>query len=145
MRIDGYWLNCDDGVSRPVVDAYVIGLNDAAFYERFLVDIGADRTVFSAHLARKLALPAETTSETKVVGIGGEAGFVLVKTVIQVLSDKGTIVRLKGQFAAFQDDTAIDLSVMGRDLLNHFDCVVSHRNAEVLLLAPNHRYVVVPG
>lgn len=145
MRIDGYWLACDDGVSRPVVDAHVVGQNDAAFYERFLVDIGADRTVFSAHLARKLALPAVTTSETKVVGVGGEAGFVLVKTVIQVLSDKGTVVRLKGEFAAFLDDTAIDLSVMGRDLLNHFDCIISHRNAEVLLLAPNHRYVVTSG
>lgn len=145
MRIDGYRLACDDGVSRPVVDAHVVGLNDVAFYDRFLVDIGADRTVFSAHLARKLTLPTEMTSETKVVGIGGEAGFVLVKTVIQVLSEKGTTVRLKGEFAAFQDDTAIDLSVMGRDLLNHFDCIFSRRNAEVLLLAPNHRYVVVPG
>lgn len=145
MRIDGYWLTCDDGVSRPVLDAHVIGLNDAAFYERFLVDIGADRTVLSAHLARKLALPSNTTSDTKVVGIGGEAGFVLIKTVIQVLSDKGTAVRLKGEFAAFQDDTAIDLSVIGRDLLNHFDCIVSHRNGEVLLLAPNHHYVIISG
>ncbi|HET6883557.1 MAG TPA: aspartyl protease family protein [Pirellulales bacterium] len=145
MRIDGYWLTCDDGISRPVVDGHVVGLNDVAFYERFLVDIGADRTVFSAHLARKLGLPTEATSESKVVGVGGEAAFVLVKTVIQVLSDKGTTVRLKGEFAAFQDETAIDLCVMGRDLLNHFDCIVSHRNAEVVLLAPNHRYVVVPG
>lgn len=66
MRIDGHWLTGHDGASRPVVDAYVVGLNDALFYERFLVDIGADRTV-------------------------------------------------------------------------------SRRNAEVVLLAPNHRYVVVPG
>lgn len=69
MRIEGYWLTCDDDVSRPVVDGHVIGQNNIAFYDRFLVDIGADRTVFSAHLARKLGLESETTTESKMVGV----------------------------------------------------------------------------
>lgn len=145
MRIEGYWLTCDDDVSRPVVDGHVIGQNNIAFYDRFLVDIGADRTVFSAHLARKLGLASETTTESKMVGVGGEAGFVLFETVIQLLADNGTPIRLKGEFAAFRDETAIDLCVLGRDVLNHFDCIVSRRNNEVLLLAGNHRYAVIRG
>ena len=38
--------------------------------------------------------------------------------------------------------TATDLSILGRDVLNHFDVILSRRNNEVLLLAPNHRYRV---
>lgn len=65
MRIDAYWSMCDDGVARPVIDAHVLGLNDVAFYDRFLVDVGADRTMFTANLARKLMLPTKESSETK--------------------------------------------------------------------------------
>lgn len=142
MRIEGCWLTGDDGIARPVVDAHVFGFNDVPFYDRFLVDVGADRTVLSADLARKLALPTSATNESKVVGVGGEAGFVLIKTAIQLLCDNGTPARVKGEFAAFLDGTAIDLSVLGRDVLNHFDCIVSRRRDEVLLLAGNHRYVI---
>lgn len=143
MRIEGYWLACDDGVARPVVDAHVVGRNNVSFYDRFLVDIGADRTVFTAHLARKLGLSGEVANDTKVVGIGGEAGFIVIKTSIQLLSDEGAPIRLKGEFAAFSDETAIDHCVLGRDVPNHFDCIVSRRNSEVLLLAENHRYAVI--
>lgn len=134
MRIDGYWLTCDDGVSRPVVDAHVVGLNDAAFYERFLVDIGADRTVFSAH-SRTQAGFTDRNDERNQGGRHRRRSWFRAGQN----GDSGAFRQ------AFLDDTAIDLSVMGRDLLNHFDCIVSHRNAEVLLLAPNHRYVVTPG
>ena len=35
-----------------------------------------------------------------------------------------------------------DLSILGRDVLNHFDLILSRRRNEVLLLAPNHHYRV---
>ena len=47
---------------------------------------------------------------------------------------------LRGEFAGFTDPTATDLSILGRDVLDHFDVLISRRRNEILLLAPRHRY-----
>ena len=47
---------------------------------------------------------------------------------------------LQVEFATFIDSTATDLSILGRDVLNHFDLILSRRRNEVLLLASNHQY-----
>jgi len=52
-------------------------------------------------------------------------------------------VIVRGKFTAFTDPLTTDLSVMGRDVLNNFDVIVSRPNSEVLLLAPRHGYQVV--
>ena len=49
---------------------------------------------------------------------------------------------IRGEFAAFTDPTVTDLSILGRDVLNHFDVILSRRRNEVLLFAPNHQYRV---
>jgi hypothetical protein len=36
------------------------------------------------------------------------------------------------------------MSILGRDVLDHFDRIVSRRQNEVLLLATNHKYRVEP-
>ena len=73
-------------------------------------------------------------------GIGGTCGYVLVRTVLELTRDDGGPADIRGEFAAFIDPTATDLSILGRDVLNHFDVILSHRRNEVLLLAPNHQY-----
>jgi hypothetical protein len=35
-----------------------------------------------------------------------------------------------------------DMSILGREILDHFDLIVSRRRNEVLLLATNHQYRV---
>ena len=57
MRIVGKWLLADDGVTRPVVEADVRAADGGLEAEIFLIDIGADRTVFSASLLSKLGFP----------------------------------------------------------------------------------------
>jgi len=42
----------------------------------------------------------------------------------------------------FLVDSGADLSILGRDVLNHFDVILSRRNNDLLLLAPNHHYRV---
>ncbi len=42
------------------------------------------------------------------------------------------------------DDAAADMSILGRDVLDHFDLLLSRRRNEVLLLATNHRYRAEP-
>ncbi len=52
---------------------------------------------------------------------------------------------MHGDFAAFTDPRATDLSILGRDVLGNFDAILSRRRDEVLLLASNHQYDVSPG
>ena len=61
MLIAGSWQLCDDGVTRPIVHANVLGAHGRPHAEDFLVDSGADRTVLSAALSERLQLPAGST------------------------------------------------------------------------------------
>ena len=55
MRIDGRWLVCDDGVRRPVISGEIRAADGSWEKSEFLVDTGADRTVFSAATLARLA------------------------------------------------------------------------------------------
>lgn len=145
MQISAMWLRCDDGITRPVVEGRILGAHDRAHVERFLVDSGADRTVLSAAILESLSLPMNVSDNSALCGIGGQAASAIVTTVIEFLAEGATPVKFRGQFAAFTQADMVDLSVLGRDVLNHFDVILSRRNDEVLLLTPNHRYAVVSG
>ena len=140
MLVRGEWQLRDDGVMRPIVRARV-GEADASVPENFLIDSGADRTVLSAVLVNRLRLPAQGAPPGFTLsGIGGTSAFVLVTTVVEFISDDGRPVRVRGEFAGFTDPTATDLSILGRDVLDHFDLVFSRRRSEIFLLASRHRY-----
>jgi hypothetical protein len=143
MVIVGKWHLFDDGVTRPIVRAQVIGGNGTPRGDNFLIDSGADRSVFSAALLGRLGLPVTSVQPNFTLsGIGGTSEFVLVTTVIEFIRDSGRVVRVRGEFAGFTDPAATDLSVLGRDVLDHFDLIISRRRSEILLLAPNHQYRV---
>jgi hypothetical protein len=145
MRIVGEWLMRDDGVTRPVVRAKVAAADGTWERDIFLVDSGADRTVFSARLLWELRFPMTPSSGNSIrQGIGGVSDSVVVKTVVELTRDDGGVVDLRGEFAAFTDSTASDLSIFGRDILNLFDVILSRRRSEVLFLASNHQYRVEP-
>jgi len=143
MRIIGAWLLCDDGAISPTLRAKSLREDGTLAADVFLLDTGADRTVFSAAFLEDLGLPAHDSSpEYSLVGISGNRPFVLVETALEFSHDDGGVVRVRGEFAAFSDPTATDMSVLGRDVLNNFDVILSRRRNEVLLLAPNHQYRV---
>jgi hypothetical protein len=126
-----------------VVIAEVFGADGQSHNERFLVDTGADRTVFSAALLDKLQfLGKHDHPGYALQGIGGSSEFIVVTTVMELTCDDGTPARIRGQFSAFTAPTVTDLSILGRDVLNNFD-VIASRRTEVLLLAGNHQYQVV--
>jgi hypothetical protein len=64
------------------------------------------------------------------------------KTVVEFLRADGGPARVRGDMAAFTDPTATDLSILGRDVLDHFDVIIRRRRNEVILLAGNHQYHV---
>ncbi len=67
-----------------------------------------------------------------------------MRTVVGLTDDRGEPARIRGEFAAFTDPTATDLSILGRDVLNNFDVIQSYPRNEVLLLTGGHRYRVEP-
>ena len=141
MLIIGEWQVGDDGVTRPIVRAHVFGADGRLITDDFLIDSGADRTVFSATLIARLQLPARNSQPGLALsGIGGESTFVVMTTVMEFLRDDDGPIRVRGEFAGFTDPTATDLSILGRDVLDHFDVLISRRRNEILLLAPRHRY-----
>ena len=145
MRIPGEWQVCDDGVTRPLARAAVLDGDGHLIAEDSLIDSGADRTVFAPALLTRLRLPISSASTgVTLSGIGGASPFVVLTTAVEFLRDDGGAVRVRGEFAAFTDPTATDLSVLGRDVLDNFDLIISRRRSEILLLAPRHQYRIDP-
>jgi hypothetical protein len=143
MRIEGEWCLCNDGAARPAVRTRVPGIDGALHRHVFLVDSCADRTVLSPDLLEIRGLPTTPAPEGMFLeGITGECAFVLVRTVIELTCNGGGLANLCGEFATFTDPSATDLSILGRDIPNHFDVTLSRRCNDVFLLACNHQYRV---
>jgi hypothetical protein len=114
------------------------------FSERFLVDCCADRTVLSAAALSRLGVPAQSAdSGLMLQGIGGQSPFVEVSTSVEFVRDDGGPALVHGTFAAFTEASATDLSILGRDILNNFDVIISRPRNEVILLAPAHCYRIL--
>jgi hypothetical protein len=78
MRIDGEWLLCDDNILRPIIRGEILTGHGSWEPTEFLVDTGADRTVFSASLLAVLRLQA-TVSQHHLGGVGSLADAVHVR------------------------------------------------------------------
>lgn len=144
MHIAGEWFRFDDGVFRPIVRGRVLGVDGKPITDRFLVDVGADQSVFSASLLSKLSLPTRRPAEEiGMFGAGGRSEFVVISTVLELDTIGAVPDRIRGEFAGFAGTDDLGLSLLGRDVLNHFDVIVSRRNNEVAMLAGNHRYQIV--
>ena len=143
MLIRGSWWVCSDGTPRPTVPVDVLDAQGSPVHRRFLLDSGADATVFSAALLADLGLPTSLPTGLSFQGVGGSTSVVDNSTVLELTCDDGGTARVRGQFAAFTDPRASDMSVLGRDILDLFDVIMSRRRNEVLLLSQNHDYTVM--
>jgi len=142
MRIDGEWRLCQDGEVRPVFSG-VVEAHDASTVDvRFLADTGADHTVFSADAWKRLGFQSIDHS-LRVEGVGGRAPTEIVPTEIRLTTSSGAVVKFKGQFAAVTDPSALDMSVLGRDILNVFALIVDRPNSILCLVGQGHRYEIV--
>ena len=74
MRIVGEWQTGDDGMTRPVVRAKCGPLDGTLQADVFLIDSGADRTVFSADLLEKLGFPGDA-GDRRLDPSGRSAGW----------------------------------------------------------------------
>lgn len=141
MRIDGVWHLCDDGMVRPVIRAENLTRGESWLKARFLVDTGADRTVFSADILNALHLQPRNSTD-QLSGVGGMAESVVVETQIRLTQDDAAKAVFKGQFAGFTNVEALDMSVLGRDILNLFALIVDWPADTVCLLGQKHFYTI---
>lgn len=141
MRFNGEWLYCDDSIVRPVVIGKIRSSDGIWQRIQFLVDTGADRTVISAEALKRLKLPLRDSDE-RIGGIGGLADSVTIAAALQLCRDDGTWVTFRGEYAACTSHEILDMSVLGRDILNLFALIV-HRTANIVaIIGAAHTYTI---
>src|SRR5262245_36513989 len=102
MRIDGYWLDFEDGITRPVIRASVWTGASTWVEVLFLLDAGADRTVFGAGVQEFLAGLAVSPQEApQVGGVGGRAHTFFAQTRIRFVGQGEREVSVTGPFGVF--------------------------------------------
>ena len=81
MQINGEWLLFDESIMRPVIRGEILTSKQSWQPAEFLVDTGADRTVFSAATLSKLGLQP-IVCQKHLGGLGG-----LMVRALRVSSD----------------------------------------------------------
>lgn len=109
----------------------------------FLLDAGADRTVFSArflYLLKPLAM--SESAQSHLAGVGGAVGSITIEATIGFVRDDSRPVSVRGAFHVFTETESSDLSVLGRDVTNNFGIIYDYPNQTVALLASPHYYEI---
>ena len=141
MLIAGLWLHDDDDVIRPVVKGAVLDVNGLWTPTEFLVDSGADRTVFMGIFLKELGLPHLPTIH-HLGGVGGAVATVHVGTQIRFSVAGGNAIVFEGTFAGFTQEDALDMNVLGRDIMNQFAVIVDRPGDVVCMVGKGHCYSI---
>ena len=141
MLIRGLWSLCDDGIIRPVIEGEVLAADGSWLPAEFLADVGADRTVFTAAVLATLVLP-HLPLPHQLAGVGGAASAVAVATHIRLPLGAGSTVAFHGSFAGFTQTDALDMCVLGRDIMNLFSVIVDRPGDQVCMIGQGHRYSI---
>jgi hypothetical protein len=142
MVISGDWLLDEDGVVRPVVRGEVLAADGSWVRAPFLLDTGADCTVFSGTLLALLHLPTAASQE-KLAGLGGGVTPVAVTTQIRLTREQGGKVTFRGNYTAVTELETLDMSVLGRDITELFAVIVDRPGQFIGLVGQRHAYVIV--
>ena len=103
MRIDGGWYIFDDEVTRPVILGEVLARDGIWVRTLFLVDTGADRTVFNATACAKLGFDSSDQREY-LGGLGGITESINFETQIRLTRDGGGKPTFRGNNAAVVEE-----------------------------------------
>jgi hypothetical protein len=141
MQMNGEWVLFSDGVERPVIRGEALASDGSWVRVPFLVDTGADRTVFSAGILALLRLQPVIAQE-RLSGLGGVVSSLIITTQIRLTREDAGKVVFRSQFAAVTDMEALDISVLGRDLTSLFAVIVDRPRHVVRLLGQRHRYTI---
>ena len=141
MLCKGEWFRSADGIVRPIMRAEILGGDGSWRSIAFLVDTGADRTVISAGVLGLLDLYG-VQPEDRIGGVGGLVDSVDVTTQIRLARGNSQWVTLRGTYAACLREETLDISVLGRDILNIFAVIVDRAADRVVLLHGSDSYAI---
>jgi hypothetical protein len=142
MLIPGEWYVCDDGETRPIFRGEVRAADRSWVPAEFLADTGADQTTLTMLVWSALGLePAAGAG--RVSGLGGAASAVVVESALRLFDTAERPIVINAPFLALTDPSALDMSVLGRDLTNLFALIVDRPGDRVCLLGQTHSYRVV--
>jgi len=142
MEIKGEWQFCEDGILRPVMLGRFASADGEWINAELLIDTGADRTVLNTEILQKLFIdPLEP--EEGISGLGGVTDAVVIQTKLQLFRETGAPVTFHSRFTGVTDPTALDLCVLGRDILDLFALIVDRPGNIVCLLSQRHRYEII--
>lgn len=139
MRVNGEWLLCEDGAVKPIIQGFVLLANGQWYEVAFLLDAGADRTVFSDDFLDLLSpLATPQAKPLGLAGIGGVTNAITIETSLGFTRDDGKLVTVRGAYGVFAENSGTDLSVLGRDVTDNFGVIYDYPNLTIALLAPPH-------
>ncbi len=142
MRINGGWYEPAEHVPQPVVIG-VVQAADGGWVEcPFLIDTGASTTVLAPKILRRLGRPVALAPK-QLTGVGGPVETWQVWTTLGFLRTDGQPTLIEGAYSAFQDEQALDMSVLGYDILHLFALIVDRPGNTVCLLVPPQRYTIL--
>ena len=139
MRIDGQWLINDDDIVRPAFRGDILSGANTWITTWFLLDTGADCTVFCPTDLQRLGFPTREVS-TRLGGVGGVTNSVSVTTQIRFTRDDGGFATFRGDYDAFTNPDSLDMSVLGRDITDIFTVIVDRPADVVSMIRGRHRY-----
>lgn len=85
----------------------------------------------------------ETTQpEDRIGGVGGVIDSVAVRTQVRLTRDDDQKTVFRGDDAACRYPEALDMSVLGRDVLDLFVVIVDRRAEIVAIIGGQHRYTI---
>jgi hypothetical protein len=142
MLIEGRWVLGDDGVERPVIEGEASAADGSWRAIPFLVDTGADRTVLSADVIGALGLPPVDQAGA-LHGFGGAGTAIRVATTVRLPLKGGGTAVFRGPFTAAVDPENLDMSLLGRDVTDHFAAIVDRPGNVICLVGQRHGYRIV--
>ncbi|QJX00129.1 pepsin/retropepsin-like aspartic protease family protein [Frigoriglobus tundricola] len=141
MRINGGWYEPERQLPRAVVIGRLEAADGSWIECPFLIDTGADTTVLSAKVLYQLGRPF-ALAPVQLGGIGGGVETCEVHTTLRFERTDGTPADIKGAYSAFQVEDALEMSVLGYDVLHLFALIVDRPGDTVCLIHPPHRYTI---
>jgi ribosomal protein L14 len=141
MLISGRWIKSKGGEDWPVVIASVTGATRTLADVPFLIDTGADQTLLCAEVARLLQL-SQGRLPHALKGVGSVIESYVVSTEIRLRREDGVDVSFNGPIACCVQPDVLDMSVLGRDILNKFAVIIDNPGHRIALVRERHRYAI---